>query len=177
MTPLEYAFISFTCGFFGIQGHPHRTGLFWNTGPTTKDRTFLEYRVTHEGQDFFGIQSHPQDFLEYRATHRTFWNTEPPTGLFGRSKLKWMIELFLKGTVSIIWSFLKVRNAEGTLAEKPQMKIHSLNQQKHTCLINAWSEIVSKGPVVNKALLSLHGAGGSLKIVITKMLCGTENHI
>ena len=85
-----------------------------------------------------------------------------------------MIELFLKGTVSIIWSFLKVRNAEGTLAEKPQMKIHSLNQQK---LINAWSEKVSKGPVVDKALPSLHGAGGSLKIVITEMLCGTENHI
>jgi len=53
---------------------------------------FLEYRVTHEGQDFFGIQGHPtriglfgiqgHPFFGIQGHPRRiglFWNTGPPT--------------------------------------------------------------------------------------------------
>ena len=49
-----------------------------------------------------------------------------------------------------------------TFAEKPQMKINSLNLQDHAYLINTWSEKSFKGTVVNPAMSYLHG--GHLEI-------------
>ena len=52
------------------------------------------------------------------------------------------------------------KNAQFTLAEKPQMNMHRLKKQKHWYLI-----LDHKGTVVNLALLSLYE--GSLEITLT----------
>ena len=41
----------------------------------------------------------------------------------------------------ILHCFLKVRNAQFTLVEKPHMKINSLKNQKHVYLIHTWSDV------------------------------------
>ena len=71
--------------------------------------------------------------------------------------------------------FFYARNAQVTLAEKPQMKINSLKKQKHRYLIHTWSDKASKGTVVNLALPFLHG--GLSNYAYSPWFKGSEDRI
>ena len=62
-----------------------------------------------------------------------------------------------------------IKNVEDTLvtfADKPQMKIKSLKEEKHWYLIHTWSEKAFKGTVVNRALPFLHWESPQITLTV-----------
>ena len=102
----------------------------------------------HEGRIFLmTVFSHWFDLFNYPRNQETSFKSLgrhqdikcKPFEVIKESEINWTETYHDIKCITYLHCFLKGRNAQVSFAENQQMKINSLNKQKHEYLINTWS--------------------------------------